>query len=246
MKPSQRPILVVLTILLSTGLLNACQFAGGESIKGDGSVTNRSYTVKSFSTLELHGAYNVSLASGAEPSVSIDTDENMHELILVESDGKVLKISSKRESVLRPTRMDLHIVYSGSLEKISVIGACKLSAHDKLVSERLHLNLSGASDLHLDLELESLLTNVSGAGNIHLRGLAANHRAELSGASNLRAEDLITKTTRISLSGAGSAQVYATEHLDASISGVGKIEYAGNPKEKSINTSGIGTIRSVQ
>lgn len=246
MKSTQRPFFFMFALLAAAFLMQACQFAGGEVIKGDGSVISKSYSVKSFSTIDLHGAYNVSLEQGTEPSVSLDTDENLHELIVVESDGDVLKITSRKESVLRPTRMDLHIVYRGKLENISVSGACKLSAQEKLVADKLHLNLSGASDLHLDLELESLLTIVSGAGNIHLRGSATNHRAELSGASNLRAEDLITKSTDVSLSGAGSAQVYATDRLDASLSGVGKIEYGGNPKEKSINTSGIGSIKSIQ
>lgn len=241
----QRPF-IVLTMLSAMIIFQACQFAGGEVIKGDGQVVSKSHTIKSFNTIDLYGAYNVTLAKGTESSISLDTDENLHDLVYVESDGGVLKISSQRESVLRPSRMDLHIVYADRLEKISVSGACKLSANEKLITEKLHLNLSGASDLHLELEVESMLTSVSGAGNIHLRGMATSHHIELSGASNLRAEALITKITNVSLSGAGSAQVYATERLDASLSGVGKIEYGGDPKEKFINTSGLGSIKSVQ
>jgi hypothetical protein len=85
---------------------------------------------------------------------------------------------------------------------------------------------------------------VSGAANIHFNGRAEKHNARLSGASNMRAEELRSEHTRISLSGAGSAHVFASEKLEASLSGVGSIRYYGEPNNINIDKSGIGTIRA--
>ena len=46
----------------------------------------------------------------------------------------------------------------------------------------------------------------------------------------------------MSLSGAGQAEVYASEQLDVTISGVGRVTYSGRPKVINKNISGIGTV----
>lgn len=239
-----RQISGILTFCAVLILFSSCQFTSGEVTKGSGKMISKAHTVTFFDAIDLSGAYNVALSKGSTPGVSIETDDNLHELIVIETRDGVLSITSDRESILRPSRMDLFIVYTDDIKKITVSGACKLTSSEKLVSDQLFFNLSGASDLHLEVETESLMTKVSGAGNIHLFGTASRHRIELSGASNLNAKDLLTQETQISLSGAGSADVYASESLDASLSGVGKIQYHGDPKDKQINKSGLGSIRS--
>jgi len=64
----------------------------------------------------------------------------------------------------------------------------------------------------------------------------------MSGASRLDAESLQVKTAELSISGAGRAQVSASDVLKVAISGAGKVTYTGNPAlEKHV--SGAGTIR---
>jgi len=52
--------------------------------------------------------------------------------------------------------------------------------------------------------------------------------------------------TLIRVTGAGSVDVYATQQLDAIVSGVGQITYAGDPPVVNKNVSGIGTINKKQ
>jgi hypothetical protein len=55
--------------------------------------------------------------------------------------------------------------------------------------------------------------------------------------------DLEVKKMDISLSGAGSAKVFVTGHLDASISGMGSIRYKGNPTVSKTDGSLFGSIK---
>ena len=64
----------------------------------------------------------------------------------------------------------------------------------------------------------------------------------MSGASRLQAEELQTRTTELSITGAGKAEVYATDTLRTAISGAGKVSYAGNPKTVEKRISGAGSI----
>ena len=42
--------------------------------------------------------------------------------------------------------------------------------------------------------------------------------------------------------GTGSAQVFASESLTATVSGIGKLTYGGNPPKVQKNVSGLGSI----
>ena len=241
----QRPVLIILLFAL-VPLFSQCNLAGTQVIRGDGHVITSTHEVEFFNAIELQGAFsNVRLVPGTELTVTMETDENLMELFRVEIADETLVIASDRDIILQPTKMYMTIVYP-ELNRLNIQGACKISSFEQVVSDVLSLEISGAADLDLDVAVQSLRTQVSGAGNISLEGTAGKHEIRLSGASNLEASRLITSSTSINLSGAGSATVNATDKLDASLSGIGKIVYHGDPTEKTIDKSGLGSIASAR
>jgi hypothetical protein len=46
----------------------------------------------------------------------------------------------------------------------------------------------------------------------------------------------------VDLSGAGDVHVHATESLDASVSGAGRVLYPGDPADVKTDVSGAGTV----
>ena len=236
----RRPLAILLVFLL--GIITvSCQFSDATVVRGDGSVTTATIHPSSFHAIDLQGVYNVYLSHGSRPSVIIETDGNLQELIKTKVDDHTLKIFTERDVMLRPTRLDVHITYT-ELENIQVGGACRIGATESIRTGNFSIEVNGAADIDLDISVRTMQTKISGAGNIKLQGEAEVHQAELSGASNLRAEDFITGNTYVSLSGTGSAHVYASKLLDASISGIGKITYHGEPEEILMQKSGLGAI----
>lgn len=214
-------------------------------IRGDGQLSVSEKSLSPFQAIELQGMFNVILQKGHQPMVRLETDQNLMELIEIRVKDHTLLVETQKDAALRPTKMDLLITYQ-DLNQLVIAGAGKVSATEVLQAGSFLLNISGAADVELSVEIGELSTRVSGAGNIRLQGQTDNHQVDLSGASNLRAEELLTDHTRISLSGAGAAHVYARSSLHANISGVGKITYYGDPDEKVINQSGLGVVRQAQ
>lgn len=241
-KRTQRPLLLLAAIVIAL-FANACTFGTGQVIKGDGNVIESTHIVGDFDQLNVQGVFEVRLVQDEGQPVMLATDKNLQELILIEVRNQTLYVSTTKEAIYNPTIMELQIPYS-KLEKITIGGACKLGSEIIVVSNDLMLEVSGAADIDLIVDVQTLRTRVSGAANISLEGTAGEHIANLSGASSLRAEKLLTNSTQINLSGAGSAHVHADESLDASLSGVGSIRYYGDPGKKQISRSGIGTIRA--
>lgn len=116
---------------------------------------------------------------------------------------------------------------------------------NKITTERLDIEMSGASELFLDLSAKKLGFECSGAGNLNIKGEAENVNAEISGAADMNAGELLTKTFILSLSGSGSANINVSDKLDVEISGTADVLYKGNPEIKQ-EISGVGTIQKTE
>jgi Putative auto-transporter adhesin, head GIN domain len=53
------------------------------------------------------------------------------------------------------------------------------------------------------------------------------------------------ENTKVDISGAGSAQVFASVKLDAEVSGAGSVTYKGNAVNVSQHVSGVGSVNKV-
>ena len=105
------------------------------------------------------------------------------------------------------------------------------------------IDCSGANNVSArNIDTDDFDVELSGAGSIHIAGNVERLNAEISGAGNINAKSLRAKRVIISVSGAASADVYASDYLDASVSGVGSIDYYGDPESTNTSVSGVGSI----
>lgn len=230
------PLLLLALFVSCDGLFSS------NVIEGDGNVTTFVYETEEFNSIELTGIFNVLLTQGEKEEVFLDVDSNLLDKITFDVKNETLYVTTKRDNIVRPTRMNLHITFV-DLDKIKASGASKIAASGTIETTFLSVYLSGATDINIEMNVDELSTNLSGAGNVNYSGSAKSHFVSISGAGSLQASDLITDFSKISLSGAGVAYIHASEQLNASLSGVGNIYYAGNPHDTNITRRGIGLIR---
>jgi hypothetical protein len=219
--------------LVITFTLNSCV----DSIDGNGDVVSEKRTVSSFNKISISGTYEVFLNNGTQERVEIEADENLLELIETKVINNTLWITSTHP-IGNSESLILYIT-AVNLKKIDASGAIKLSNKGSFTSENLEIEVNGAADIELDVELENLTLKMSGASETTLIGKVDNFDVALSGAGELDALKLKTRNTTITISGAGSATVFAKKTLDISISGAGSVNYKGAPKvTKSIRGAG--------
>jgi hypothetical protein len=112
--------------------------------------------------------------------------------------------------------------------------------------EQMNLNISGASKLDAEsLQSDKLVLELSGASHVELSGRAAKLDVELSGASHLNAQSFIVRDADINASGASHAQLGVQKSLQVDASGASKIEYTGNPLNLTKDLSGASVVRRV-
>lgn len=207
--------LILILILLT--VFNACTFWG---VRGNGKIKTQVRTIQSFDRLEVGGAFNIKVEVGKEPSLKIQAEENLLPLIKTSVINGNLIIETKKG--LNPRKEIKILVTTPNINYVDV---------------------SGANSLQIfNIDEEMFEVNLSGAGSIYLNGKVEKLSADLSGAGSIDSKDLIANEVEISVSGAASADVFAKGKIDASVSGVGSINYYGNPKKVNSNVSGVGSI----
>lgn len=218
--------------------LNSCM----NTIDGNGNVVNEKRTVSSFSKIDISGGFEVLLNQGNSEKVELEVDENLIELIETKVKGNTLYISSE-EPIGNAESLKIYITVV-DVEDIDASGAIELKNKGTYKSDNLEIDISGAADIDLNLEVENLVMDMSGASETTLTGAADNLEIEISGAGDLDAKKMKTKTTEIDISGAGSAIVNVKKKLKVEVSGAGSVQYKGNPKvDESI--SGAGSVTKI-
>lgn len=218
------PVRPLLTLKLATLaalalvmlLMSGCHWVG---VKGNGVITTDSRPIPNFSRIEADGAFTINWTSGPA-KLSVTTDSNLLEYIRTNISGEKLRIEWVKP--LKGTRGIKVDIASPVLSRVTLNGAVRFVA----------ANLSGP-----EFYLEA-----NGASRVALNGNVNAMSGEMNGASRLDAESLETRAMELSISGAGRADVNATEALKVEISGAGKVTYAGNPTI-SKEISGAGSVR---
>ena len=112
-------------------------------------------------------------------------------------------------------------------------------------SNRLDIDLSGASSVHATKVRQGLDAHLSGAGGVRVDDLSGVMEARVSGVGQIKIADGRASTVRASISGLGGVEFGGVaDNLDASISGLGGVrvrEVTGSVR-KSISGGGSVTI----
>lgn len=227
-------------VLVAAGLFFKSK-SDKNTVKGDGNITTEIRELGSFHSVHVKGDYEIKLVQDSESFVQIEADGNLQKLIKTEVRDGVLyvdhqdRFKSKEDLILT--------VSSPEFKKIAVSGAVDLSSDDEIEGESLEVEISGAGEANLKLDLKDFSARLSGAGEMELSGEADNVDVEIAGAGNLEAFDLEAENVKLQLTGAAAAEVFASESLDVSVSGAGSVEYRGNPEKITKHVSGAGSIR---
>jgi hypothetical protein len=128
-----------------------------------------------------------------------------------------------------------------TLTKAEIRGAGRFTTHGAITADSFELIVSGAAECTAELDVENATVRLSGAGMIKLSGRADNANLRMSGAGALSAFDLSTKTSEVTMSGAGLMQVNCSEHLKITASGIGTVEHKGGAATD-ISRSGIVVV----
>jgi hypothetical protein len=193
-----------------------------------------------FTSVDLDGAYDVTIVQGPQSEVRIETDSNLiGSITSVIKNGK-LTISS--EGNLNPTKSISVTITSPNYESVDVEGSSDVKALTPITSDDLSLLLEGSGSFNLEVHAKHLNSQIDGSGDITLAGDARSHTAGIDGSGDIAAAKLTADSTTIDVTGSGDAKLNVSKRLYASIAGSGDVRYLGDVKDIQTSIEGSGSV----
>lgn len=241
MKPISNFFLIAF-VLIAFGSFTYSKF-NQAAVTGPMETQNRN--VGGFHAISSSGSFDVELRQGNTEAVKVDADAEVINEIVTEVKNGTLEIHSKNTHNWGNFWNNRHVkifVTAKNLDNISLSGSGDFKIDNQLNASNLALRISGSGDFMGAINVKTVAVSISGSGDFKISGKAEESTVGISGSGDFSAGDLITKSTAIRVSGSGDANVYASEKLDAVVSGSGDVHYAGHPKSVSKSAHGSGDI----
>ncbi|NIS80783.1 MAG: hypothetical protein GTO14_11370 [Anaerolineales bacterium] len=109
-------------------------------------------------------------------------------------------------------------------------------------TDSLRIHQSGAGRLVIEsLSAQDLGVVQSGAGLLEIAGQVQKQRVRSSGVGRYAASQLKSERTEVRVTGSSTARVHANGSLEAVVTGVGYVEYGGNPQVRT-KITGAGSV----
>ena len=215
--PSHLRIAACVLLLSASACRVSASVGNGE--QGNGVAKTDTREVTEFDEIQVDGTVKLDLATGPLDKLTVTGDENLLPLIATEVVGGRLVIHEAKP--LHSKTPLVVSVHAPAVARIDTSGVASVIASG-LQGPSFTFTSTGVTDSQLSGQVTSLEIQSGGAGTVHAAGLAA-------------------RQVHVTISGAGTVEVDATEKLKADVSGVGSVKYRGTPAIEK-NVSGVGSV----
>jgi hypothetical protein len=230
--------------LIISIMLMSCQFNSnyGFGVNGNGNVESQERDVNgSFNEIKVSRGLDVYLTQSDDVRITVQADENLHDIIITEVKNNVLLIYAD-ENIKRAESKKVMVSFK-NISKISSSSGSDVYSTNTITAESLELSTSSGSDMELDVDTQVIECSTSSGSDLRLSGNTNKLYAEASSGSDIKARNLNAKISDLRASSGADITVNTTEELYAKASSGGDIKYYGNPQKISKKDGVSGSIR---
>ena len=234
---------IAAAVIAASAATGAC---GQVHDEGAGPTVSRNYQVGNFQQIEVAGPYDVTVRTGANPSVAGQGGQKLLDrtVVAVEGDKLVIHPEEHRSwfnfgwhhgkasfTVTVPQLSGATIAGSGDIHVDQIKGASFNGA------------VAGSGGLRLeDVEVGNLKLQIGGSGSAKaIAGKAQVADYAIGGSGDIDAGSVEAQQAKVAIAGSGSVKAHATGTADVSIMGSGDVEVSGGAK-CSVSKAGSGNV----
>lgn len=217
-------------------------------------VTKKPLELPEFKSIYVNSNYTVYVKQTNKQEVIVEALTEIYSATEIKVENGVLMINIERKPEtankslwakiddikLNPT-MKLYVSMK-NIDELQVNSGGKIISENSLATNNLVLAVNGSGSMDVDIKGDLVKAEVAGSGNMAIRGYATNMDAFVSGSGTLNAYTCPVETAKVKVSGSGSAEVNATNTIDAIVLGSGQVKHKGNTKTTQKKIYGSGTV----
>ncbi|MGN6155473.1 MAG: head GIN domain-containing protein [Sphingomicrobium sp.] len=201
-----------------------------------GPTVQKSYQVGNFTQVEVAGPFDVTIHTGAAPSVNAKGNQKLIDRLVVEVKGDKLVIHPES------SRGWFHWGWgtNGSADiaiTVPAISGATLAGSggisiDTVKGDSFEGSVAGSGDLDIDsLDVKDLKFVIAGSGDVRAKsGQTGSAAYKIMGSGGIDARSVRAQTAQVSIAGSGSIRGQATTAADVEIMGSGDVALTGGAK----------------
>ncbi|MEO1031286.1 MAG: head GIN domain-containing protein [Bacteroidota bacterium] len=232
---------IVVTSILSIFMLS-CNISFGTGVDGNRNVVTQDRTISDdFESIKVSQGLDLYITQSNDVALSVEADENLHELIMTEVENGVLKIYTT-ENIRRAKsrKINLNIV---TISAIKATSGSDVISTNVIETDALELNSTSGADIRLDVKTETLNCHSTSGSDISLSGTTKLLIAEATSGSDIKASNLKAETSKVKATSGADISVNTSKELTARATSGADIRYSGNPEKVNKSDSSSGSVR---
>ncbi len=192
-----------------------------------------------FNAVKVFDQINVELIQSSENKIEI-SGKRSNDVEVVNKNGDV-KIRMKFEKLLKGEDVTVKLYFS-ELKSIDASEGSYIICDEIFKQTSLDITAKEGAEIRLKLDLQKVNVRAVTGGIIKISGSATNQDASLGTGGILKAENLETAQTSVTITTGGEADVRASDLVDAKVRAGGDITIFGSPKQVNKKTTLGGSI----
>lgn len=115
----------------------------------------------------------------------------------------------------------------------------------KISQPMMKIRVQEGAEVKANLDVENLYASVVTGGSLFIIGKAAKQDIDVKAAGDFKGENLIGTDVKISIAGGGTASIFSTAYVNATVRAGGTVYVYGNPEKIDEKTIFGGTIKKI-
>lgn len=212
------------------------------SNSGSDSNTSKTFPISDFSSLNIELVGEVIYEQSDSFYLSATGNSTLIEALQVSDNKGELSIELKNKRKYSGNKKKLSIrVGSPRLEALNFESIGNLYLNGYFQGNQLSITNKGVGQIVIeDCHVGTFNLTTKSVGTIEIKGTAKELFIQSEGVGNIDCSQFKVENTKVISKGAGNLNVYAEKSLDISLTGIGNVNYYGNPAEVKTDITGLG------
>lgn len=229
-------LIAFVTVLL---LSLSCMFMG-PSVKGNGHVTTEIRKIENFNKIKVSNGLTVILVQSDRELVTVEADENLHEIIRTELKRDELQVFT--EGRIKKAKLVRIVIEFMELNELRSRAGARVKTKDTITVKRLATSASSGSEQNLSINTNYFKAKTSSGAHIFVQGKSNDVELKASSGSHLKGGDLSVVSCFANASSGAHIYIDVEKEFEGEASSGGHIYYSGSPQSVDVNTSSGGNI----
>ena len=214
----------------------------GEGVDGNGNVVTVDRDISTdFDQIKVSQGLELYITQSNDVALSIEADENLHDLIMTDVENNILRIYST-ENIRRSSSKKI-MLNINDISAIKATSGSDVYSTNTIEVDELELNTTSGADMKLDVKTQILNCHSTSGSDIRVSGTTEVLIAEATSGSDIKADKLKAETSKVKATSDADISVNTSKELTARATSGGDVRYSGNPEKVNTSDSSSGSVR---